>query len=133
MRHNESRLQEACVRWFRYQYPEFAYMLVSVPNGVVTTETQMRILKQEGLVVGVSDLLLLVPRHGKGCLCIEMKTEKGRQSEHQKEWQKHTEEAGNLYVVVRSFEQFRQVVCDYLFGGVYEDDKDVLQRIINSK
>ena len=131
MRHIESRLQQACVNWFRLQYPEYAFMLISVPNGVATTATQGRILKREGMVAGVADLLLLVPRHGKGCLAIEMKTGKGVQRESQKIWQQQAEKAGNVYVIVRSFEQFRSVVCDYLFGGVYEDDKDVLQRIIN--
>ena len=119
------------MNWFRLQYPEYAFMLISVPNGVATTATQGRILKREGMVAGVADLLLLVPRHGKGCLAIEMKTGKGVQRESQKIWQQQAEKAGNVYVIVRSFEQFRSVVCDYLFGGVYEDDKDVLQRIIN--
>lgn len=114
MRHQESRLQSTCVRWFRMQFPEYAYMLISVPNGVATTATQGRILKAEGMVAGASDLLLLVPRHGYGCLCIEMKNDKGRQSNSQKIWQRQAEKAGNLYVVVRNFDQFRAITSNYL-------------------
>lgn len=31
--HEESRIQQACVRWFRMQYPRFARLLIAVPNG----------------------------------------------------------------------------------------------------
>ena len=114
MKHNESRLQQACVMWFRLQYPEYSGMLVAVPNGVATTATQGRILKAEGMTAGVADLLLLLPRKGYGCLCIEMKTDKGLQRESQKRWQQQTEQAGNKYVVCRNFDQFHDAVVDYL-------------------
>ena len=114
MRHNESRLQQACVSWFRLQYPVYACCLVAVPNGVATTQTQGRILKAEGMVAGVADLLLLVPRHGYGCLCIEMKTATGRQRDTQKRWQEEVEKVGNKYIVVRSFDEFAEEVINYL-------------------
>ena len=72
MRHEESHLQQACVRWFRLQYPQHAQLLIAVPNGVRTSATQGRILKAEGMLAGVADLLLLLPRHGYGCLCIAL-------------------------------------------------------------
>ena len=43
-----------------------------------------------------------------------MKQPKGRQQESQKEWQKAVESAGNKYVVVRSLDEFIEVVTDYL-------------------
>lgn len=129
MRHNESRLQEACVRWFRLQYPEYAYMLVSVPNGVATTVTQGRILKREGMLAGVADLLLLVPRQGKGCLAIEMKTAKGVQRETQKLWQQEAEKAGNVYAVCRDFDQFRAVVSRYLLGVPTSDTEEARRKM----
>ena len=114
MNHSESRLQQSCVYWFRLAYPEYAWCLISVPNGVATSATQGRILKAEGMVAGAADLLLLVPRHGYGCLCIEMKTEKGRQRDSQKAWQEHVEAAGNKYVICRSFDDFREAVDGYM-------------------
>ena len=114
MRHEESHLQQACVRWFRYQYPQHAQLLIAVPNGVRTSATQGRILKAEGMLAGVADLLLLLPRHGYGCLCIEMKTDKGRQSDSQKQWQQATEQAPNKYVVCRDFYDFKQQIETYL-------------------
>lgn len=114
MRHNESKLQQSCVRYFRLAFPKYAHLLFAVPNGVATTATQGRILKAEGMVAGVADLILLVPRNGHGSLCIEMKTAKGVQRETQKMWQTECENAGNQYVIVRSFDQFRETITKYL-------------------
>lgn len=33
MRHIESDIQKAFVKWFRLQYPQYALNLMSVPNG----------------------------------------------------------------------------------------------------
>ena len=33
MTHEESRIQQGCVRWFRYQFPNLARLLFAVPNG----------------------------------------------------------------------------------------------------
>ena len=114
MKHNESKLQQSCVRWFRYAYPKYAHLLFAVPNGVATTATQGRILKAEGMVAGVSDLILLVPRNDNGALCIEMKTTKGIQRETQKLWQQEAESAGNKYIIARTFDQFREAIIRYL-------------------
>lgn len=122
MRHNESKMQSACVRYFRYAYPQYSHMLFSVPNGVATTETQGRILKAEGMLAGVSDLLFLVARKGFHGLCIEMKDRKGIQRETQKEWQAKVEQQGYKYIIVRSFDQFQQEMQEYLDENDGMDD-----------
>lgn len=114
MRHNESKLQQSCVRYFRYAYPQYAHLLFAVPNGGYRNAKEASILKQEGVVAGVSDLILLVPKNGKGALCIEMKTRTGAQRASQKVWQEEVEKAGNEYVIVRSFDQFRDVISSYI-------------------
>lgn len=116
MRHEESNLQIACVRWFRLQYPSLAPLLFSVPNGGRRDRVTGAILKAEGAVAGVADLLLLVPNIHRHGLCIEMKTPKGRQSPEQKAWQKAVESFGYKYAVVRYFEEFRDLILDY-FGA----------------
>ena len=45
---------------------------------------------------------------------IELKIKTGRQSEHQKEYQKEFESIGAKYVVVRSLDEFIKVANDYL-------------------
>lgn len=114
MTHPESILQRHCVAWFRLQYPHLAQLLFAVPNGGGRSRVEAAIMKGEGVLSGVADLILLVPRGAFASLCIEMKTEKGRQSPAQKEWQHAAQEAGNQYVVVRSFEDFQEHVRAYL-------------------
>ena len=127
MSYIESYTQQACVTWFNAQYPSLSGMLFAVPNEgkrsmkVIRTSTGYKTIciggsrkKSEGLVAGVSDLILLVPRGGFGALCIELKTTKGRQTPAQKEWQRKTEIAGNKYVICRDVETFSEEVKKYL-------------------
>ena len=114
--HTESDLQRQCVSWFRLQYPTDALMLFAVPNGGGRSVVEAGIMKAEGVTAGVADLLLLEARGGWGCLAIEMKTKKkgSKQRPSQKAWQTAAERAGNRYEVVRSFEEFRSIVADYM-------------------
>lgn len=124
-RDEEHRLQTACVRWFRLAYPEWAQLLFAVPNGGRRDAVTGARLKAEGVVPGVSDLLLLVPAHHiehDGFIglwhgfCIEMKTLKGRQTENQKDWQKAVEAAGYRYEVVRTVDEFMADIDFYMEG-----------------
>ena len=114
--HEESQLQKDCVTWFRLQYPSRALILFAVPNGGGRSPIEAAIMKAEGVVAGVADLILLEARGNYGSLCIEMKTRssKSRQSPNQKIWQEATQKAGNAYVVIRSFEDFQAVIRQYL-------------------
>lgn len=112
--HEESRIQQACVMWFRLQYPRLARLLIAVPNGGGRSKVEAAIMKGEGVTAGASDLLLLVPSGKCHYLCIEMKTAAGRQSPAQREWQAEVERAGGRYVLCRSLDDFMKVIDDYL-------------------
>lgn len=114
MKHNESKLQQICVEWFRLQYPHYAELLVAIPNGGARNVVTGRILKLEGVVAGVADLMLPIANKHHNNLFIEMKTEKGRQSPSQRAWQKKTESVGNKYVICRSLYDFMKTINDYL-------------------
>lgn len=114
MNAHEHRIQCACVRWFAYQYPQYDGLLFAVPNGGHRDKVTAAMMKAEGVTAGVADLLLLVPSKGHHALCIEMKTEKGRQSPEQKAWQKKAENQGYKYVVCRSLGQFIEIINNYL-------------------
>lgn len=118
MRHIESNIQKAFVRWFRLKYPQYALVLTSVPNGGVRSKAEAAIMKGEGMVAGAADLLLLVPCGEYGALGLEFKTPIGRQSPAQKAWQAAFETAGNRYAVVRSVEEAIAITNDYLNSGV---------------
>lgn len=89
-------------------------MLFAVPNGGARNKREAGILKAEGVTAGVADMILLTPSGGYGALCIEFKTDEGRQRHSQEEWQQAAETAGNKYVIVRSFDNFKEEVEKYL-------------------
>lgn len=113
-RHEEHSLQAACVRWFRLRHPKMRHNLFAVPNGGWRTEGEAARLKDEGVLAGVSDLILLKGNRFYGALLIEMKTATGRQSAAQREWQGCITTDGYKYVVCRSLDEFAEEVEAYL-------------------
>ena len=133
MKHKESQSQIHCVTWFRYEYPELARLLVHPINegSGHTAKDRIRqgIHKAEGAVAGVSDLLLFLPS-GEGDallfgLGIEMKEEKGRQSQDQKDFEQMFFAAGFAYVVCRGLEEFKALIK----GWVDNCPSDILARV----
>ena len=110
----EHRIQSACVRAFRYKYPQFRHNLFAVPNGGRRDKVTGAKLKAEGALAGVSDLILLKSNSKYGALLIEMKTPTGRQQESQKEWERLISQDGYKYVICRSVDNFLSEVEQYL-------------------
>lgn len=130
----EDVLQEQCIKTFRLSYPKLKKILFSVPNGGDLSDSQRILLSKTGLTPGVSDMILLTPRHGYGSLCIEAKVKKGylytvrnrtgsltrivkedgKQSPAQHEWELECLSAGNKYVIIRSVDEFMQEIDAYL-------------------
>lgn len=77
-RHNdeEHHLQCTCVKWFRIQYPKLHYILFAVPNAGKRDPRIGAYMKEEGLLPGAPDLILLKSNRSYCALCIEMKTKK---------------------------------------------------------
>ncbi len=117
MREEEHHIQVACVNWFRYQFPQYRTNLFAIPNGGHRHRVVASKLKAEGMTAGVSDLILMVARHDHHGLCIEMKTPKGRQSESQKAWEEVVTDAGYLYCIARSLDEFQSIINTYLIDA----------------
>lgn len=114
--HKESELQILCVRWFAYEYPHLRMLLYHPQNeGTANGRVRGAIAKAEGVVAGVADLILQAPSEdGFSCLAIEMKTPTGRQSPEQKMFELYIKAAYGKYVVIRSFEDFKAIVTEYV-------------------
>lgn len=111
----EHRLQCACVKWFRLQYKSISHALFAIPNGGRRDPVTGAKLKAEGALAGVSDLILLKSNARYGALLLEMKTEKGKQSEAQKTWEKAITSSDDYkYVICRSIAEFMTAVNKYL-------------------
>ena len=114
MKHLESNLQQACVKWFRYQYTDYQNLLVHIPNGGYRTGREAARLIGEGVVRGIPDLFLAVPKKGYAGLWIELKSQKGKLSEHQAEMLIVLERVGYMTHVVRSIDDFIKLITNYL-------------------
>lgn len=113
-RSREHELQCSCVNWFRLKYPKLRHCLFAVPNGGQRNKIVAAKLRKEGVLAGVSDLILLRMSKDYGALLIEMKDKTGKQSGLQKAWQHKIEQEGYKYVVCHSLDEFIENVSDYL-------------------
>lgn len=114
-RQEESRLQAQCFQWCWNEHPETRRLLFHVENERSDgnkVDGARRVAM--GLVAGVSDLILLMPRGEWHGLCIEMKTLEGRQRDEQKLWQSLVEKQGYRYEIVRTEERFKALITEYL-------------------
>jgi hypothetical protein len=100
------------VKWFGYKYPE--YTLFAIPNGHKRNAITGAILKREGVVAGVADLFLMKANNKYNGLWIEVKTEKGKQSESQKEFEHKAIREGYKYVICKNIDQFVNEVETYI-------------------
>ncbi len=126
-RDDESKLQQACVSWFRMQYVRYSLRLFAIPNGgfrdkktitkkdgsKVTYSPTAKRLKDEGVVRGVFDLFLAIPRGNYHGMFIEMKVHDNDLSEHQETFLR--EMKGDYYCCACwTFEEFVSEVRNYL-------------------
>ena len=124
----EHELQSAAVLWFRYQYSPFQKLLFAIPNGgkrpkkeytnragqVKRYSPEAQRLKKEGVVEGVLDLFLSVPRGRYHGVYLETKTEKGTLSDEQEVFIHEVQNQGYKVVVYRTIEQFMSAINDYM-------------------
>ncbi len=103
---SEDQLQSTCFQWHWNNYPDERGMLFHV-NQKARNAIEGNRMKAMGVVPGVSDMIYL-----KGPVFIEMKTEDGKQSPDQKRFQKLTESLGFKYGIVRTFEQFIELILN---------------------
>ena len=125
MKNLEDKLQQACVTWFRLQYPEV--VIFAIPNGGSRNAIEAAKLKRTGTLAGVADLFVMkwalrlkdCGNLGE-CLCtyhgcfIELKVGKNGQTDAQREFASKAMSAGYFYQVCRSFDEFKQVIENYL-------------------
>lgn len=112
MKHEESNLQQACVKLFRLQYPNL--IIFAIPNGGSRNVIEAARLKREGVLAGVADLMILKPNESYYGLFIEMKIGKGRQSESQISFEMYCIHHNYRYTIARSLDEFINIVENYL-------------------
>jgi hypothetical protein len=104
---SEDQLQAHCHTWHHNTYPNERGRLFMVHNTPRNKIDGAR-LKAMGMVAGVSDMIYLRPHQPP--LCLEFKTDTGRQAPAQVEWQRVAESMGCEYRVIRSFDEFQAAI-----------------------
>lgn len=108
---SESYIQSEIVKWFtnnhclKTNFPR--WLIFSVPNGGLRNKKEAVRLRSEGLLPGVSDLIVV---YNYELLYIEVKTDGGTQSKEQKEFQSRVENLGFKYFVVHSLDEFKGIL-----------------------
>lgn len=110
MQYSEDKIQQEIVLWFKNNYclkhHNPRYCIFSVPNGGTRNKLEAIRLKSTGLLAGVSDLIVLYDK----LYFIEVKTDKGRQSDKQKDFEKVVSSLGYEYKLVRSLDDFKRII-----------------------
>lgn len=114
--YREDRLQIDCKYWFDCQYPQYRLLLHHSPNEGLLMKHDRDGAKRKamGMRPGFPDFIFLMPNRQYPYLAMELKSEKGRQSDHQKEYQQAVENAGGRYRVIRSLDEFMREIYGYL-------------------
>lgn len=119
MKHIESAHQAQVVEWSRWafkanpvRYPHLEMLHCSL-NGVKLSGTQAKIAKGQGMLSGVPDLFLPVPKNGYHGLFIEMKSEKGRVTENQHWFLTNAESLGYKIAVCYSAKEAISAIQAY--------------------
>src|SRR3989304_5904987 len=102
----EDQLQQQIITWYNNTFclknQDLRHVIFSVPNGGSRNIIEAKKMKATGLLSGVSDLIILQPNK---TIFIELKIEKGIQSESQKDFEFRVKLLGFEYHLIRSLEQ----------------------------
>lgn len=101
----ESQLQQQIVLFERNNYSiKNESLIFAVPNGGSRNPIEAKNLKLTGSMAGVSDLILIIESK---VYFIELKIEKGIQSDLQKTFETKVNNLGFKYLIIRSLEDYK--------------------------
>lgn len=100
-------------RWQQERHPELK-LLHHCPNGGSRNKAEAVKLKQMGVVAGIPDLHLPVPKGIYSGLYIELKCDRGTLQESQKEVLRELAEVGNYCAVCYGAEEAIKIIEEYI-------------------
>lgn len=95
MRHDEENFQIGVVRMLRMA----GHLVFAVPNGGNRNLREAARLKAQGVMAGVSDLIILLPNKRVYFVEIKNPNGKGRQSPLQREFEENVRAMGHTYQI----------------------------------
>jgi hypothetical protein len=103
---SEDKLQAECFQWAWNKYPDNRQMLFHI-NNRSRNAIEGNLMKARGVCAGVSDMCLI--RRNGLVTWLEFKTETGAQSDKQKDFEKKVLIREHEYIIIRTFNQFKEV------------------------
>lgn len=101
----ESQLQQQLIIFENNTYSiKNESVIFAIPNGGTRNILEAKLLKATGVMAGVSDLILIIKNK---IYFIELKAEKGIQSDQQKIFESKVSDLGFEYLIFRSLEQYK--------------------------
>jgi len=104
----ESLIQAECVEWFKNNYclkhHNPRYDIFSVPNEATWNNNNFKAM---GVRKGASDLVIVLPDK---VLFVEMKDQKGSQSDEQIDFENVITKLNHNYKLIRSVTQFKEMI-----------------------
>ena len=83
--------------------------MFAVPNELGTNNALTTMLsKATGLLSGVADTVVILPT--KDLIFVEFKTDIGKQSPAQKDFEKRVTNLGYKYFIIRTFDEFKKII-----------------------
>jgi hypothetical protein len=121
---SEADIQASFIVWFNLFKPTLADSIFHVPNGGSRFKVKNKRgewycpegnkLKKMGAKSGVADIFLMVPNRQFHGLWLEFKSEKGKQSPEQKEFEKTALSRGYQYKIAKSLDDAIKIVTEYV-------------------
>ena len=109
----EQRLQTAIVKYIKLAYPNTLF--TATMGGVkLNSWSQRNALKATGYLKGVADLLIFESKESYKGLFIEVKTDKGRMTTEQKQFQTNALARGYLCICCKGFDETKNIIDEYL-------------------
>lgn len=112
----ESQEQQALYRWINWKLPKYPELenLYHIPNEGKRSAYEGARMKREGLIPGMPDLCLPVPRGKFSALYIELKRKNGKLSKAQDERLTKLNQLGNCTAVCYGWEEAAKVIEWYV-------------------
>lgn len=109
--YEEAKIQKAFFEWAGVFVPEYSKLIFHISN---EGKRNSRFVKSSGIKKGVADVFVSIPSRLYHGFYIEFKTETGKQSADQKEFQEQAEKAGYKYEVCRTASDAINQLREYL-------------------
>lgn len=103
----EDQLQQKIVIDFRNRNLKNDNLIFAIPNGGSRNQLEAMKLKKTGTLAGVSDLIIMIPNK---IIFLELKTEKGIQSDSQKLFQNKVNALGFEYCLIRNLKDYEELM-----------------------